>query len=244
MIPFPGCQSKGDSLVTAPVTVLSPLGSYNLAHGFALQKAMERNTANIGGGPRRAQQAGPCCDGLVHLQPRWPALPSSLRLAVEAATALLWLTSVLLLRLPLARQSTRARWVARHTKRPCSTPSACEKTVSPTSRPNANGDFLFKDGPGGNGVNPNSAQFQAAQKACKSLAPTAPTPVQANAFMAQALKFSACMRKNGVANFPDPRENAGRVAMTITGVNPNTPQFQKAMQACQSLLPAGGPQAP
>ncbi len=110
--------------------------------------------------------------------------------------------------------------------------------------PNANGDFLFKDGPGGNGVNPNSAQFQAAQKACKSLAPTAPTPVQANAFMAQALKFSACMRKNGVANFPDPRENAGRVAMTITGVNTNTPQFQKAMQACQSLLPAGGPQAP
>ncbi len=88
--------------------------------------------------------------------------------------------------------------------------------------PNANGDFLFKGGPGGNGVNPNSAQFQApefqapefqapefqaAEKACKSLAPAAPTPAQANDFMAQALKFSACMRQNGVPNFPDPKEN-------------------------------------
>ena len=135
--------------------------------------------------------------------------------------------------------------------------------------PNANGDFLFKGGPGGNGVNPNSAQFQApefqapefqapefqapefqapefqaAEKACKSLAPAAPTPAQANDFMAQALKFSACMRQNGVPNFPDPKENGGRVAMTITGVNPNTLQFQKSMHACRSLLPAGGPQAP
>ncbi len=110
--------------------------------------------------------------------------------------------------------------------------------------PNANGDFLFKGGPGGNGVNPNSAQFQAAEKACKPLAPAAPTPAQANDFMAQALKFSACMRQNGVPNFPDPKENGGRVAMTITGINPNTLQFEKAMQACRSLLPAGGPQAP
>ncbi len=71
MIPFPGCQSKGDSLVTAPVTVLSPLGSYNLAHGFALQKAMERNTANIGGATPRAtgrsvlRRAGPSAAALA-----------------------------------------------------------------------------------------------------------------------------------------------------------------------------------
>jgi hypothetical protein len=108
--------------------------------------------------------------------------------------------------------------------------------------PNANGDFLFKSGPGGNGVDPGSSQFQAAQKACKSLAPAAPSPAQSNNAMAQALKFSACMRTNGVLNFPDPKESGGRVALTITGVNPNTPQFQKAMQACQSLLPGG--QAP
>ncbi|HXW80573.1 MAG TPA: hypothetical protein VEJ84_13800, partial [Acidimicrobiales bacterium] len=73
--------------------------------------------------------------------------------------------------------------------------------------PNANGDFFFQDAPGGNGVNPNSPQFQAAQNACKSLAPAAPTAAQSNTFLAQAFKFSGCMRKNGVPNFPDPKES-------------------------------------
>ena len=86
--------------------------------------------------------------------------------------------------------------------------------------------------------------LRAAQNACKSLAPAPPTPAQSNTFMAQALKFSVCMRKNGVPNFPDPKDIGGRMALTFTGIDPNTPQFQKAMQACRSLLPGGGPQAP
>jgi hypothetical protein len=59
--------------------------------------------------------------------------------------------------------------------------------------------------------------------------------------------YSACMRKHGVANFPDP-DSSGRIKVTsgrradgtTTGVDTNSPQFAKAQQACQRLLPNGG----
>jgi hypothetical protein len=113
--------------------------------------------------------------------------------------------------------------------------------------PNSQGDFLFKATGGPNatsGVNPNSPTFQAAQKACKALAPVTPTAGQDSSLLAQALKYSQCMRTNGVPNYPDPKESGGKVEMFIgagDGVNTNSPQFQKATQACHSLLPAGAP---
>jgi hypothetical protein len=59
--------------------------------------------------------------------------------------------------------------------------------------------------------------------------------------------YSACMRKNGVANFPDP-DSSGRIKLTFgrsasgatTGVDTNSPQFAKAHHVCQKLLPNGG----
>jgi hypothetical protein len=62
-----------------------------------------------------------------------------------------------------------------------------------------------------------------------------------------AMAFSACMRKNGVPNFPDP-DSSGKLLITSgrsangekTGVDSNSPQFKKAQQACQNLQPAGG----
>jgi hypothetical protein len=119
--------------------------------------------------------------------------------------------------------------------------------------PNSQGDFFFKatggpsagSGPSvGGGVDPNLPTFQAAQKACKALAPPPPTASQDSSFLAQALRFSQCMRANGVPKYPDPTERNGKVTMTIgsvSGINPNSPQFQKATQACHSLLPPGAP---
>jgi hypothetical protein len=59
--------------------------------------------------------------------------------------------------------------------------------------------------------------------------------------------FSACMRKNGVPNFPDP-DSKGNLRITggqtrggrTFGVDPNSPQFKKAQQACRKLQPNGG----
>ena len=62
--------------------------------------------------------------------------------------------------------------------------------------------------------------------------------------------YSACMRKNGVSNFPDP-DSQGRLKITSGvrngqkfGVDVNSPQFKKAQQACQKLQPKGGRPSP
>jgi hypothetical protein len=95
-------------------------------------------------------------------------------------------------------------------------------------------------------LNPESAQFQAAEKACKSLQPAgkAPSPAQAAQMQAQALKFSECMRSHGVPNFPDPTFSGHGASIRIkggpgSGLDPNSPQFEAAQKACQSVSPLG-----
>jgi hypothetical protein len=59
--------------------------------------------------------------------------------------------------------------------------------------------------------------------------------------------YSACMRSHGVPNFPDP-DSKGRIKITSgvaangqkTGVDVNSPQFDRARKACDNLLPNGG----
>ena len=48
--------------------------------------------------------------------------------------------------------------------------------------------------------------------------------------------YARCMRSHGVINFPD--SNAAG-AFTHGNLDPNSPQFRAASQACRSLLPAG-----
>src|SRR5207302_7069770 len=57
-------------------------------------------------------------------------------------------------------------------------------------------------------------------------------------------KFSACMRKHGVTNFPDPN---GQGVITIhsgMGIDPRSPAFRSARPACEKLLPNGGQPTP
>jgi hypothetical protein len=99
------------------------------------------------------------------------------------------------------------------------------------------------------GVNPQSSQFQAAQKVCGKLMPEGGTPSPAQQAKAQesALKFSQCMRTHGVPNFPDPTFSGGGAKLTLkaggaNGIDPNSPQFKAAQKTCQSLMPPkGGP---
>lgn len=57
----------------------------------------------------------------------------------------------------------------------------------------------------------------------------------------QQLAYAACMRANGMPNFPDP--NAQGV-ITFRGVNPSSPQFQKAQSSCAHLQAGGPPPSP
>src|SRR5262249_12090794 len=64
----------------------------------------------------------------------------------------------------------------------------------------------------GNGIDPSSPQFQAAQKACQSLLPSGGSSLATQSAsgsigpekQAQLLRFARCMRGHGVPNYPDP----------------------------------------
>ena len=59
---------------------------------------------------------------------------------------------------------------------------------------------------------------------------------------ARAMKFAACMRDNGIREFPDPDASGG---LTIDGVlngsslDSSSPAWKAAMAACKGLEPAG-----
>lgn len=96
------------------------------------------------------------------------------------------------------------------------------------------------------GIDPNSPTFQAAQKKCQKLLPNGGRPSQQEIQQQeqQALAFSKCMRSHGVPNFPDPQfqTNGGfgiRIRIGGPGLDPSSPAFQKAQQACANLLPGG-----
>jgi hypothetical protein len=63
-----------------------------------------------------------------------------------------------------------------------------------------------------------------------------------NAHYEQAVKFSECMRDNGVSEFPDP-DASGEVTVdgVINGssIDPNSPAWDAAMGACKELQPSG-----
>ncbi len=109
--------------------------------------------------------------------------------------------------------------------------------------PGAQGGFLIHGGPGSD-LGPGSPAFNNAQGRCQKLLPNGGQPsaaVQAQ-HLAQALKFSQCMRAHGVRDFPDPNAQGGRISISIkaspgSDLNPGSPQFQAAQKACQSILP-------
>ncbi|MGA2529471.1 MAG: hypothetical protein ABSG36_09960 [Acidimicrobiales bacterium] len=63
---------------------------------------------------------------------------------------------------------------------------------------------------------------------------SSPSP-QADA--ATLLKFAQCMRNHGLTTFPDPTSQGNIDIQNIGKDNPNSPQFQTAQHACQSLMP-------
>jgi hypothetical protein len=104
--------------------------------------------------------------------------------------------------------------------------------------PNSKGQFVIANGASNPTGNISPAVLTAANKACQKLAVGIPGPQQGGQAPSSSseLKFSQCMRGHGVPNFPDPAANG---SLTLPqGLNPQSPQFQAAQKACQSLMPA------
>ena len=110
--------------------------------------------------------------------------------------------------------------------------------------PTSSDGALVINNPGGTTGSGGVSQstMLAAQQTCRHLLPNGGEPSQAQQQqnVKQELKFVQCMRSHGVPDMPDPSSNGAASAGADSGINPQSPQYQKAMQACQSLLPKAG----
>src|SRR5579872_3620130 len=112
----------------------------------------------------------------------------------------------------------------------------------------ANGEPTFPD-PNAQGVisagslDRGSPQFERALDACrKNMKNGTSSPAQQAQELRQAVAMSACMRRNGVPNFPDPQSGPGGQVIRISpnsGIDPSSPQFQRAQQTCQKQTHGG-----
>jgi hypothetical protein len=109
-----------------------------------------------------------------------------------------------------------------------------------------NGEPTFPD-PNALGVisasfNRASPQFSQALQSCRKELPGGiRSPAQQSQDLRQAVAFSACMRQNGVPDYPDPETaEGGGTVIHLANVDPNSPQFQRAQAICQKKFPGGG----
>jgi hypothetical protein len=108
----------------------------------------------------------------------------------------------------------------------------------PTTSPGGGAAIETHGGPGSD-LDRNNPRFKAANQSCESLLPGgSQTPAQSARKIAAEVKWAHCMRSHGLPSFPDPN---GQGAFDSSKFNENTPAFQSASKACQSLANAVGP---
>ena len=107
----------------------------------------------------------------------------------------------------------------------------------PTTSPGGGVAFQINGGPGSD-LDRNNPRFQAANQACQSLEPgRGQAPSLSAGKIAAEVKWAECMRGHGLPTFPDPDPQG---AFDSSKFNENTPAFQSASNACQSLMKSVG----
>ncbi|HLY81701.1 MAG TPA: hypothetical protein VKQ71_01890 [Acidimicrobiales bacterium] len=92
------------------------------------------------------------------------------------------------------------------------------------------------------GINPQSAAFQGAVQACKSLSPQwwsggqQLSPAQEQAW----LTWAKCIRTHGAPTFADPTFPGGGAVQISGAGGSSSPQLQSAMDVCKSQMPSAG----
>jgi hypothetical protein len=109
--------------------------------------------------------------------------------------------------------------------------------------PKFNGNAISQEFPAGRGgKGPNDPKFKAAAQACNKYLPNGGQPPKPNPQeQQQLLAFARCMRQHGI-NVPDPGANGGGIEVKGSPgqVNPDSPTFKAAQQACNKYLPNAG----
>jgi len=189
-------------------------------------------------GERRGRAAAPCPGGGGHppAAPRTPAPRSALWAALAAATLAV-----------MTAGCGAGLGLLGGTGRNALAYSGCMRSHGIPDFPDpmrggftANGN-LSSMTVNGVTVKESNAQYQTADQACQQYLGEGtgggpPDPQLQKA----ALAYSQCMRSHGITSFPDPKVTGHSIRVAVpAGTVANSPQFQAANSACQSLLPGG-----
>jgi len=87
-----------------------------------------------------------------------------------------------------------------------------------------------------------SAQYPAADEACRKLLPNGgiPTAAERAQGLAQLLELAVCMRAHGIRDFPDPTSSGIQIPIRPgmpSDLEPDNPRFQAAEKACRRFQP-------
>jgi hypothetical protein len=95
------------------------------------------------------------------------------------------------------------------------------------------------DMPSGITSNPN---YQSAAQTCQQYLPkgSSGSGTSQNSAVQAEISFANCMHSHGEPNFPEPDAQGHQLITGSSGIDPNSPTFQSAMQACQSILQKAG----
>ena len=100
--------------------------------------------------------------------------------------------------------------------------------------PDASGGLTIDGVVNGSSLDPSTPAWKEAIGACKNLQPPGFMGHKRSAEEQQAaLRFAACMRENGVKDFPDP--TADGPLINVNGAH-SIPGFQAAMQKCRDVM--------
>jgi hypothetical protein len=121
--------------------------------------------------------------------------------------------------------------------------------------PDASGSYALTshgliEGAGGSSIDIDNSQAQAAYGDCRHGLPGAPSVSQLEQrerqeqqrqarTLPELLKWERCVRSHGVPNFNPGLGGQSPAPGSGGAFNPNSPQFQAALTACQHLLPPG-----
>jgi hypothetical protein len=109
--------------------------------------------------------------------------------------------------------------------------------------PQFDGGRVLQRGPAEGSASPE--KVREAEEACKKhledIEPPELSPEQQQEMKEAALAHARCMREQGIENFPDPTfDEDGGAQIRIgpgTGLDPESPRFQKAQEACEDEMP-------
>lgn len=118
--------------------------------------------------------------------------------------------------------------------------SQCMRDNGVANFPDPQQDGRMVIGPG-MGVDPRSAAFKKAEEACKALSPQGSKAAGGKPLDPRKVAdWAACVRAHGEPDFPDPQIQGSAMSVEMSGIDPNSTKFQKAMDACKDKRPQGG----